>query len=254
MNELNVIEGNPTKTFFIEMITRDISIRDAILDLLDNSIDGANRLNSDSYQNLFIEITLDKDNFIVKDNCGGFSLETAKKYAFRFGRPDDAPETQGSVGRFGIGMKRALFKIGKNFEVESKHTDDHFKVIVDVNVWRNKKKTIVSKDKSLEVEDWDFNYAEINESNADLEEDGTYIKVTDLYDEVSDLFSDEEFLIGLENDIEKLLNFSLEKGIGISLNGKSLQGKNIVIFKDKSIPYIAEGVKDKVNYGIRRSW
>ena len=32
----NIIEGNPTKTFFIDMITRDISIKDAIIDLLDN--------------------------------------------------------------------------------------------------------------------------------------------------------------------------------------------------------------------------
>ncbi|PHK27312.1 hypothetical protein VF13_41695, partial [Nostoc linckia z16] len=87
----NVIEGNPTKTFFIEMITRDISIRDAILDLLDNSIDGANRINPESYSNLYVEITINKDSFEVKDNCGGFSLETAKKYAFRFGRPDEAP-------------------------------------------------------------------------------------------------------------------------------------------------------------------
>ena len=34
----NVIEGNPTKKFFIEMITRDISIEDAIIDLLDNEV------------------------------------------------------------------------------------------------------------------------------------------------------------------------------------------------------------------------
>ena len=36
--ETNVIVGNPTKKFFIEMITRDISIEDAIIDLLDNLI------------------------------------------------------------------------------------------------------------------------------------------------------------------------------------------------------------------------
>ena len=29
----NTIDGNPTKKFFIEMITRDISIEDAIIDL-----------------------------------------------------------------------------------------------------------------------------------------------------------------------------------------------------------------------------
>lgn len=46
----NIIEGNPTKQFFIEMITRDISIEDAIMDLVDNSIDGAIRINKDSFQ------------------------------------------------------------------------------------------------------------------------------------------------------------------------------------------------------------
>ena len=66
----NIIEGNPTKTFFIDMITRDISIKDAIIDLLDNSIDGANNINSTSYEGLYINIDISKDHFIVKDNCG----------------------------------------------------------------------------------------------------------------------------------------------------------------------------------------
>ena len=85
--EENIIQGNPTKTFFIEMITRDISIKDAILDLLDNSIDGANRINSLSYEGLYINVSISNDEFIVNDNCGGFSLDIARRYAFRFGRP-----------------------------------------------------------------------------------------------------------------------------------------------------------------------
>ena len=135
----NIIEGNPTKTFFIDMITRDISIKDAIIDLLDNSIDGANNINPLSYAGLYIDINITKEHFIVKDNCGGFSLDTAKKYAFRFGRPEDAKQTLGSVGRFGIGMKRALFKMGKNFSVESKTINDHFSVNVNVDEWKVQK-------------------------------------------------------------------------------------------------------------------
>lgn len=248
--ESNIIEGNPTKTFFIEMITRDISIRDAILDLLDNSIDGANRISAENYEGLFVDIIIDKDKFIVKDNCGGFSLETAKKYAFRFGRPDEAPETRGSVGRFGIGMKRALFKIGKNFEVESKHTDDHFQVLVDVNNWRSKKKLIVSNETTIEVENWDFNYEDITPESSNLDENGTYIEVSELYEEVSELFNDNSFLTDLRGDIERLLNFSLEKKIKISLNGENLSGKNIQIFNDKSNPYLMEGIKDTVRFKI----
>lgn len=246
----NIIEGNPTKTFFIEMITRDISIRDAILDLLDNSIDGANRIDSSNYNGLYVEIIIDKENFIVKDNCGGFSLDTAKKYAFRFGRPDDAPDSHGSVGRFGIGMKRALFKIGNYFEVESKHTEDHFQVTVDVNSWRNQKKTIIVNEIATEVENWDFKYENITAETSDLEENGTYIKVSNLNAEVGELFEDNEFLNGLRGDIERLLNFSLEKGFTISLNGEALAGKNIQLFNDTSVPYMYKGTKDNVSFRV----
>jgi hypothetical protein len=34
--------ANPTKAFFVTMITRDITLEDCILDLIDNSVDGAN--------------------------------------------------------------------------------------------------------------------------------------------------------------------------------------------------------------------
>jgi hypothetical protein len=34
-------EANPTKAFFVRMITRDISLADCILDLIDNSVDAA---------------------------------------------------------------------------------------------------------------------------------------------------------------------------------------------------------------------
>ena len=33
----------PTKRFFVEMLTRDIDLEDAILDLLDNCLDGVSR-------------------------------------------------------------------------------------------------------------------------------------------------------------------------------------------------------------------
>jgi hypothetical protein len=38
------VDANPTKAFFVRMITRDISLEDCILDLIDNSVDGAWKL------------------------------------------------------------------------------------------------------------------------------------------------------------------------------------------------------------------
>ena len=41
------VNANPTKEFFISMLTRDVDIKAAILELIDNSIDGAKRLRPD---------------------------------------------------------------------------------------------------------------------------------------------------------------------------------------------------------------
>jgi hypothetical protein len=246
-----IINGRPTKTFFVNMITRDITIRDAILDLLDNSIDGASRINKDDYSGLFINLTVNKDEFILKDNCGGFSLEIAKNYAFRFGRPETAQAVGGTVGRFGVGMKRSLFKMGKSLKVESKTEADHFQVHIDVAEWLVKTDLITNKEgKEEEIDDWNFDYVDINPEINNLEVKGTSIKVSELYDEVSNQFDDDAFLFSLEDDIEKLLNFSLEKRLKIYLNGKLLKNKNLEIFNENTTPYNHSFTKEGVNYKI----
>ena len=246
----NVIVGNPTKKFFIEMITRDISIEDAIIDLLDNSIDGANRINPNDYRGLTISISINESEFIIEDNCGGFSLETAQKYAFRFGRPEDAPMTNNTIGRFGIGMKRSLFKIGKNFEVETQNEKDHFKVEVDVEKWSKQQQNVIdAQGNQITIDDWNFQYTIIE--NQRFAENGTKIRVVNLNNEVKDLFADDAFLRDLSNDIQKLLNFSLLKGITILLNGKNLTGHRIdMLYSDNLIPFHADGKINNVSYRI----
>src|ERR1700721_1934299 len=103
------INASPTKEFFIYMITRDIPLTRAILDLVDNSVDGARRMRADgNFEGLWVRVELDKEHFKVVDNCGGIPVDVARSYAFRFGRPKNAPPTHGSVGQFGVGMKRTF--------------------------------------------------------------------------------------------------------------------------------------------------
>lgn len=64
----------PTKQFFVSTITRDIGPDDAILDLIDNCLDGALRLadgGEADYGQHFAKIELWKDQFSIEDNCGG---------------------------------------------------------------------------------------------------------------------------------------------------------------------------------------
>lgn len=80
-------KASPTKAFFVQMLVKDVSLESAILDLVDNCIDGATRLRGDgSYAGLWVKVTVNRDEFVIDDNCGGIDVDLAKNYAFRFGR------------------------------------------------------------------------------------------------------------------------------------------------------------------------
>lgn len=130
----NRINAAPSKEFFIYMLTRDVQLSRAIIDLLDNCVDGAKRLRANgSFDGLWVTITISPDLFSITDNCGGIPVEVARDYAFRFGRPKTAKDTPGSMGLFGVGMKRTFFKLGNRFEVRSKCEVEEFDLNVDVN-------------------------------------------------------------------------------------------------------------------------
>ena len=132
------IEAMPTKAFFVNMLVRDIPLERAVLDLLDNCIDGAKSVrpgDEADYTGLFVTIEMNGERFKIEDNCGGFDVRQARRYAFRFGRPDDADSTAYSIGQFGVGMKRALFKFGKFFEVKSTTENQHWSMHVGVDEW-----------------------------------------------------------------------------------------------------------------------
>src|SRR5580692_4252845 len=118
--ETLVADASPTRWFFVDMLTRDISLQDCILDLIDNCLDGARRsmdggtaktLPANAYEDYSCSVTLSRARFEIKDNCGGIPIDIAEKYAFRFGRDPKAPKDKYGVGIYGIGMKRAIFKI-----------------------------------------------------------------------------------------------------------------------------------------------
>ena len=217
--------ANPTKEFFVKMITRDITLEDCIFDLIDNSIDGAweqeggqpvsleDDINLAQYR---ISVEIEDGKFSIYDNCGGISLDDAADYAFTFGRKVTAQTEDFSIGVYGIGMKRAVFKIGSKVEICSTYPDSDdlfsFKVPIDVNAWLN-----------LGDEDWDF---EIDEAEK-LDEAGVQIEVTELYPGTAQLFRSPRFVQDLRRAIARDYALHLRRGLTIEVNGKSISGWSI---------------------------
>lgn len=238
------VNARPTKEFFIDMLTRDIRLEHAIIDLTDNCIDGAlTKCPTEDFTDLWIRLEISPNQFKISDNCGGFSLETAREYAFRFGRPKGRKDVDHSVGRFGVGMKRSLFKIGEYFKVESKCGQDHFIVEVDVNEW------------STDEVNWDFDYRSGGELINEVDEDGTVIVVSNLHDNIKGEFSLSSFLTYLKAEVEKKHEFNLSKGISIFINNQKL-GSNPVkmLFSENLKPAYKEleygEVKVRIYVGI----
>lgn len=226
-----VVDASPEKNFFIYMLTRDIDLKAAIVELIDNSIDGAKRLReNENYEGLYIKIELSKDKFMIKDNCGGIDIETARKYAFKFGRSANREEDKSAyfTGIFGIGMKRTLFKLGKNFSVTSKTKNEAFNLNVDVVEW-------------LGENEWTFkNFeAETDIQNGDSEI-GTEIVVENLNKEVAVSFEDELFINSLIDYIQKYRTVAAENGLSITINNytidygmeKLIESQDVKIYKN----------------------
>lgn len=221
------VDASPTKDFFIYMLTRDIDLRPAIVELVDNSIDGAKRIRPNkNYSGLFIKISMSKDKFIIEDNCGGIDIETAQKYAFKFGRPSNRKESSEGyfTGIFGIGMKRALFKLGNKFRVISSTSSESFDLKVDVSQW-------------VKEEEWNFHFDKA-EAGMQNDETGTKIIVEDLNPDIISKFESELFINSLIDYVQKYRTVEAESGLSIEINNILIDYRKEKLLESKEIqPY-----------------
>lgn len=216
------VDARPEKRFFVEMLVRDIDLAPAIIDLLDNAIDGAKRLRgatAPSFEGLFVKLDISSDRFAIEDNCGGISRQHAHDYAFKFGRPSDQQPVDGEVGQFGVGMKRALFKIGRDILVGSRHDGDAFAVPIEVNDW-------------LTTDEWDFPLEELGDRPPSSS--GVRIGITDLLPSVQRSFGQAAFVSRLRAEIEIRHVEALERGLEITVDGIPLEARPPTLLIDES--------------------
>lgn len=227
------INAMPTKGLFIDMLVKDVDLIDCISDLVDNSIDGAKRLRPDGdYAGLKITITFNTGSFIIEDNCGGISLDVAINQAFRFGRPVGTKATTGSVGQFGLGMKRALFKLGKWFQVSITAEKEEFSLTVDVDKWSE---SDLPNAWNFKIDD---GLVQLPEGEVySVEQRKTRIEVRQLRPEAIRQFENPAYNTDFQAKLSDAQNEFLDKGLAIEVNGTYLNSEKFqMLFSDDLKP------------------
>lgn len=239
----NSIKASPTKEFFISMLTRDISTDRAILDLIDNSIDAATQSGK---VDASVNLTINGSTFSISDNAGGLDLDIAKEYAFRFGRSSKNPPTPNSVGQFGVGMKRTLFKIGQEFFVESMKNGVAYQVHVDVDEWLTDEKN------------WDFQYTLLDTPS--IKEGETKITITKIREEAKELLADSKFQNNLAQEVSAAYFKKIHGGLKININGNHIKSDELTIKSSDELSCIKkhlviDGVEVTIYCGVSdREW
>lgn len=202
------VVARPTKSFFVHMLTRDIELQDALLDLLDNCVDGIVRAlgsvtaTETPYENFKAVITMAPDYFVIEDNCGGIPIDIARRYAFAIGKPAGAEQyaSHTTVGMYGIGMKRAIFKLGTEALVESHH-DEGF-IVEFTPDW-------------MEEDSW--NDLPMYEQQSSSIRSGTRIEVHELNQEARAAFSDRIWVDEFRKTVARHYSLIIAKGFQVTI-------------------------------------
>jgi hypothetical protein len=245
-----VANGNPTKHFFIANLTRDLTLEDAILDLVDNSIDAFVRKHDldVSAKLLRLEPVVSQNNTPAKapirvsvttkqvqvsDESGGIPLQHAITKVFRLGRIDASEETV--LGVYGVGLKRAMFKIGNHVVIESRTLEDGFRLEVDLKQWAD------------ETTPWDFPLQPISKATS-ADKAGTTITISELTPEVALRIKDPTLLTRLETGIGMTYTLFLTRFLTISLNDHFVEARPLPIgASDEVKPAFREMTVDDVS-------
>jgi hypothetical protein len=137
-----LITAEPTKRLFIETLTQDVSLQTCILDLIDNSFDSYVR--NGLTDRRIIKITIAKDRFELYDNCGGIDKDHLKNNVFKFGA-ENTNTTNPTLGMYGIGLKRSIFKIGNLINIQTDDGKNLSTINLNVPLWQESK-------------DWNFEF------------------------------------------------------------------------------------------------
>ena len=239
------IDTSPTKEVLAQSLTRDVPVEACIYDLIDNSIDAArsmilserpeeldeNELPA-SYEGYKVEVFVSEKGVIVKDNCGGMSEEQARNSILRFGQPS---EKKYGIGLYGIGLNRAIFKLGDDIHISSTTKNEH----VSIDFW-------VSD--YLTKEGWSLP-ANVS-SPVDLP--GTIIRIEDPTVEAFPIVGNTDAVERMKVEVAEIYYRFLQKGLSIQLNEDDIEPRFVEIRKDGPFPIMTKSIvlEDKIKIDV----
>ncbi len=235
------VDASPTKAFFIENLTRDLTLEDAILDLVDNSIDSAVQVAGlDVSASLLrrppaaledkskIRVQVDRERIVVTDQAGGIDPERAQRDVFRLGRVPGG--TDSTLGVYGIGLKRAVFKMGRDITIRSWHPRGAFEVRITPE-WL------------LDESNWKLPMTSIRGTRRT----GTEILVEGLREEIKLRVEDPPLMKRLHDALQHTYGLFLEHLVAVDLNGKDVEPVTIPLGSSKEV---ASGRREFADNGV----
>jgi len=210
------IDARPTKQFFVQTLVKDVVLSEAVFDIIDNSIDGYIRAGMRDHRS--VSVTVAADRFRVEDNCGGIPKGDMESFVLRFGgRPPKPRVNARTIGAFGIGLKRSLFKLGQHILLESDDGTREYAVLID--------KAWMSRD-----DDWRLPFKKDGPSKGKVY---TRVTVKDLYSDVARQFSTREFENGLAKHARMTYTAFLDTRINLSINDVPVRPLDFRFLYDK---------------------
>lgn len=167
------------------------------------------------------------------DDAGGISLDSATNRVFAFGRPEDA-SGEDRLSVYGIGLKRAIFKMGNRIKIISNHRSGGFSLDLSVDWWEKQDETPWK----IPITPLDYDPTKVQ---------GTTIAVTELYADVARRLADATFNNELRYRLSRTYSYFLGRIVSVSFNHFEIEPTEFLIGSNYSHNTFE---KDAISYSI----
>ncbi|WP_427185427.1 ATP-binding protein [Bordetella bronchialis] len=240
------VDTRPTKVAIVDSLTRDIGVEACVFDLIDNAIDAARdtifrreattseAALPDSYDSFEIALSFDGNGFSIEDNCGGIPIDRLKTMVLRFG---ERSEHQLGIGIFGLGLNRALFKLGRVSHITTDTGSERAELVLNTEEY-------------LASDDWDLPAVELRTSK----KVGTSIEITQPPKDIAQTFADGDWVNKHRRHLGRRYGRFIRKGLKISVNHVAVLDGEVQIrqngpFAEEYKFYRTDGVTIHIRFG-----